>query len=101
MGTFKTLQVQELPQLMTEAQLIILDCRALKDYRAGHLDNALHVHEQLRDTLLRKGDKQRALLIYCYHGHSSEHLAQVFCDFGFQHVYSLAGGYAAWQAQQP
>lgn len=75
---------------------MILDCRDLKDYQAGHIGNAMHVHELLRDTLLKKGDKERQLLIYCYYGHASEHLAEMFCDFGFKQVYSLTGGYADW-----
>ena len=57
----------------------------------------MHVHEQLRDSLIKKGDKARDMLIYCYFGHASEHLAEMFCDFGFKQVYSLAGGYAGWK----
>jgi rhodanese-related sulfurtransferase len=62
----------------------------MKDYRAGHLEDALHVHEGLKDSLVKRGDKQRSLLIYCYYGHASEHLAEFFSDFGFRDVYSLA-----------
>ncbi|MGD0961481.1 MAG: rhodanese-like domain-containing protein [Methylomonas sp.] len=97
MKKFKTIQVKDAKQLITDAQPLILDCRNLKDYQAGHIDNAMHVHEQLRDSLLRKGEKQKPLLIYCYHGHASEHLAEMFGDFGFKEVYSLTGGYAEWQ----
>lgn len=97
MKPFKTLSAAEAEQLMTSGEPMILDCRDLKDYRAGHIDNAMHVHETLRDSLLQKGDKARQLLIYCYYGHASEHLAEMFCDFGFQQVYSLAGGYAGWK----
>lgn len=97
MKPFKTVSSTEAEQLITEANPLILDCRDLKDYRAGHIDNAMHVHEKLRDSLLQKGDKAKHLLIYCYYGHASEHLAEMFCDFGFKQVYSLAGGYAGWK----
>lgn len=97
MKNFKTISVADSEQLIAEQQPMILDCRDLKDYRAGHIDNAMHVHEQLRESLLKKGDKQKALLIYCYYGHASEHLAEMFGDFGFKHVYSLAGGFAGWK----
>ena len=76
---------------------MILDCRDLKDYKAGHLEDALHVHEGLKDSLVKRGDKQRSLLIYCYYGHASEHLAEFFSDFGFKDVYSLEGGYSSWK----
>jgi len=97
MKPFKTISAAEADQLIVAEQPMILDCRELKDYRAGHIENALHVHEQLRDSLLKKGDKAKQLLIYCYYGHASEHLAEMFCDFGFKQVYSLAGGYASWK----
>ena len=40
---------------------------------------------------------QRNLLIYCYYGHASEHLAEFLSEVGFKAVYSLAGGYASWK----
>ncbi|MGR8929857.1 MAG: rhodanese-like domain-containing protein [Gammaproteobacteria bacterium] len=97
MKPFKTVSAPEAETLISNANPLILDCRDVKDYRAGHIDNAMHVHEQLRDSLLKKGDKNRDMLIYCYYGHASEHLAEMFCDFGFKQVYSLAGGYASWK----
>jgi thiosulfate sulfurtransferase len=96
MSAYRNISAQQARQLIQDAPVLILDCRALKDYRVGHIENALHVHEQLRDSLIRRGDKQQALLIYCYHGHASQHLAEMFGDFGFQQVYSLTGGYSDW-----
>ncbi|MGZ8226452.1 MAG: rhodanese-like domain-containing protein [Methylococcaceae bacterium] len=94
---YKTLSIVDSEKLIKEENPMILDCREVKDYRAGHLQDALHVHEGLKESLIKRGDKQRSLLIYCYYGHASEHLADFFADFGFKHVYSLAGGYADWK----
>jgi thiosulfate sulfurtransferase len=97
MKKFFSISVSDSKQLINDQQPLILDCRALKDYQAEHLENALHVHEQLRDSLLKKADRQKPLLIYCYHGHASEHMAEMFSDFGFTQVYSMVGGYADWK----
>jgi thiosulfate sulfurtransferase len=94
---YKTISVEDSETLITDVKPMILDCRDLKDYRQGHLDDALHVHEGLKESLIKKGDKERSLLIYCYYGHASEHLAEFFSDFGFKDVYSLAGGYSSWK----
>ena len=94
---YKTISVEDSEALILDAKPMILDCRDLKDYRAGHVDDALNVHEGLKDSLIKKGDKDRTLLIYCYYGHASEHLAEFFTDFGFKDVYSLAGGYSGWK----
>ena len=98
MGQFQTVSAKEALTLIQSPETLILDCRDLKDYRAGHIDNALHVHQQLLDKLLTSANKQRPLLFYCYYGHASEHVAAMFGDFGFQQVYSLAGGYAGWHS---
>ncbi len=94
---YKTISVEDSETLITEVKPMILDCRDLKDYRQGHLDGALHIHEGLKESLIKKGDKERSLLIYCYYGHASEHLAEFFSDFGFKDVYSLSGGYSGWK----
>ena len=44
---YKTISIDESEVLIKEAKPLILDCRDLKDYRAGHLEDALHVHEGL------------------------------------------------------
>lgn len=98
MATFKNLAISQATQFIAEKKPVILDCRDLKDYRAGHLENAMHLHEKLRDSLILKGDKTQPFLIYCYHGHASQHVAEMFSDFGFQEVYSLDEGYTGWQA---
>jgi thiosulfate sulfurtransferase len=100
MKSFTTLAVPAAEELIEAKRPTILDCRELKDYRAGHIENAMHLHEQLRESLLKKADKQQQILIYCYYGHASEHVAEMFGDFGFQHVYSLAGGYSGWKEYQ-
>jgi thiosulfate sulfurtransferase len=94
---YQTISVADSINLIKKSQPMILDCRAIKDYKAGHLQDALHVHENLKESLVKRGDRQRSLLIYCYYGHASEHLAEFFSDFGFKHVYSLEGGYSGWK----
>ena len=96
MSKFKTVTVDEVKPLLSDERTMLLDCRDVKDYKAGHIDNAMHLHEGQRETLLLKGDKSRPMVIYCYHGHASEHVAEMFSDFGFKDVYSLKGGFAAW-----
>ena len=83
--------------LIQEDDVMVLDCRDLKDYRIEHVVNAMHLHEGLRESLLKKGDKMKKMIIYCYYGHASEHMAEMFADFGFKNIYSLAGGFAAWK----
>lgn len=94
---YSVIDCAQVPTLLNESGTLLLDCRKLADYRTGHIDGALHVHDSLVESLLENGDRERTLLIYCYHGHTSEHLAEAFGNAGFMHVFSVAGGYDAWQ----
>ena len=94
---FKTMTAEELKAQWPDENTLLLDCRQLPDYRQGHIEEAMHSHDDLIESLLKKGDKGKKIVIYCYHGHSSEHLAELFGNFGFKEVYSVAGGYESWQ----
>jgi len=47
-------------------------------------------------TLIEK-DKSDPVLIYCYHGNSSQPAANFFIQQGFKNVYSMDGGYNDWK----
>lgn len=94
---YSVIACAQVPALLQEAEALLLDCRKLADYRGGHIDGAMHVHDSLVESLLANGDRERTLVIYCYHGHTSEHLAEALGNAGFARVFSVAGGYEAWR----
>ena len=96
---FRVITCGQVSTLLSEPGTLLLDCRKASDYRTGHIDGALNVHDGLVEALLENGNRQNALVIYCYHGHNSEHLAEAFGNAGFTRVFSVAGGYEAWQRQ--
>lgn len=98
MSKVKTIHAEAAAQLLTEENLLILDCRDTPDYKTGHIEGAIHSHDDLIESLVRKGDKSRKVLIYCYSGHRSEHLTEFLTQFGYQNAYNLVGGYASWEA---
>jgi len=97
MSTFKRISVDTAINLLQEQDCLVLDYRDVNAYRAGHVENALHVHEELMKSLVNKGDKNQPVVIYCYHGHSSQHVAEMLANFGFKDVYSVDGGFEAWR----
>ena len=44
----------------------------------GHLDKAIHIEDFNVEEFVSNGDKDTALLIYCYHGHSSQSAGDFF-----------------------
>ena len=77
---------------VAEAQLI-----AARD-DAALLDGARNVTESNLPQLLEGLSKSAPLVIYCYHGNSSQMVARFFAAQGFSEVYSVDGGYEAWRA---
>ena len=48
------------------------------------------------DSFLQDKDKNETILIYCYHGHSSQSAANFFSHHGFKNVFSMDEGYSGW-----
>jgi thiosulfate sulfurtransferase len=51
------------------------------------------------DEFLAVADKAKPLIVYCYHGNSSQGAANYFDGLGFKEVYSVDGGYEAWRSK--
>ena len=43
---------------------------------------------------------EQAILVMCYHGISSQGAAQYLINQGYEQVYSVDGGFEAWQRAQ-
>ncbi len=91
------ISVIEAARMIAERQMVILDRRDLSSYQQGHIDGAMMAHDGLVESLIKKRDVTTPLMIYCYRGNSSKDLAALFSQFGYQEVYSMAGGYVEWK----
>ena len=45
--------------------------------------------------------RDQAMVVVCYHGHSSQQAATWLAGQGFAHVYSLDGGFTDWEHRHP
>jgi len=81
---------------MSEKSPLIVDVRDINSYRAGSLPDAQHVNLSSFPRFRKNTDRAIPVLIYCYHGNASQDMAQLFVDFGFAEVYSMDGGFEAW-----
>ena len=93
---FKQVSVDQTKQLIKAGDITILDVRDLASYSTGHIRNAIHLEDIDINRFIEEEDKEKPLLVYCYHGHSSQSVAEYFTENGFADVYSMDGGYTAW-----
>ena len=98
---FKRVSVSTGSNLIRERDPLIFDVRDTASYQAAHLPNAVYLSDQALKTTIKKGVRNRPILVYCYHGNASQDIAKLFCDFGFSDVYSLDGGFESWHREMP
>lgn len=76
----------------------IIDIRDDASFEAGHIENAQHINNGNLAKFIAEADQSLPLLVYCYHGNSSQGAAQMLAEQGFKEAYSVDGGYEHWQA---
>lgn len=95
--TFKCISIDEAKALIDKGDIIIADVRNTDAYLASNIENAIHIQQDSIEEFLAASDKDKPLLVYCYHGHSSQGAADYFFNQGYEEVYSMDGGYEAWR----
>jgi len=97
MATYQNVSIVNALSILQNPASIVVDIRDEQSYRNGHLPNAVRMDAKLLQQI-RKQKPAHAIIVYCYHGVSSKDIAQMLSDFGCVEVYSLEGGYSAWQS---
>lgn len=97
---FQRIGVPEARSLIERTGVLVLDVRDTETFRHSHVAGAQNVSIANLDAILQATARSVPVLIYCYHGYASQEYAQIFSDFGFAQVYSLDGGYEAWNKRK-
>ena len=89
----------EATRLLNQATTLVLDVRDAAEFAAGHLPRARHIPlKELPERLAEIGKyKERAVLVTCRSGPRAGAATSVLKRAGFNTVYQLKGGIAAWQ----
>jgi len=74
-----------------------LDIRDPGSFSAGNIENSIHVSNENVQDVAASANKDNPLIIYCYHGNSSQGAADYFSSLGFKQCYSVDGGFEAWK----
>jgi thiosulfate sulfurtransferase len=96
---FKQLTLENAENLLASDDTIILDIRDTNSYHEAHIKNAMHMTMHDLPRFCIDTPKNNPIVVYCYHGISSKTVAQHLIEQGFQHVYSLLGGFETYHDQ--
>ena len=77
----------------------LIDVREDNEWQRGHAAGAEHLGRGIieRDIEQRVPDRDAELILYCGGGYRSALAADNLQRMGYTNVYSLAGGWKAWQ----
>lgn len=98
---YRQISYREAEQLIYSQDIVIADVRDQGSYEEGHIANALHLSVAKLQEYFDKADREKPILVYCYHGISSQSVAKILVEQGFKRVYSLIGGFETWKTHHP
>ena len=94
-----TVDTHQATFMMKREDALVLDVRDTKDYASGHIVNAKNIPLAQLESRLRdlEKHKNKPVIVHCNTGSASNNAIAVLRQHGFEKVYSLAGGMAAWR----
>lgn len=87
--------------MLQNAATQLADIRDEQSYQLGHIAGATHLANHNLQDFIESADPDAPLIIYCYHGNSSQSAAQFFIEKDFTEVYSMDGGFEEWRQHYP
>ena len=96
---FKMVQPADATLLINREDAVVLDIRDEKDFKQGHILNAIHVPIKSLEQKLNKIEKykEKPVIVSCRTGQQSQNACGLLAKKGFQRLYNLKGGVLAWQ----
>jgi rhodanese-related sulfurtransferase len=86
-------------RLLANSAARLIDVREDNEWAAGHAAGAEHLGKGIieRDIEARVPEKETELILYCGGGYRSALATDVLQKMGYRNVYSMAGGWKAWE----
>ena len=94
--SYQRISIEDAKALIKDKDTTLIDIRDFNSFSSGHIENAIHIEDLNIENFIQEKDKNKPILIYCYHGNSSQTAANFFYQNGFQQVYSMDEGYEGW-----
>ena len=95
---YSEIDINNVKEMLDNNSANIVDIRDPESHAKGSIPTAINLDGQKLIDFVRQGDKNKPLVVYCYRGNSSKEAAKYLSNLGFSEVYSMVGGFEAWQA---
>ena len=97
----KSLSTHAVVALINQEDATVVDIRAKKDFKTGHITNSVNI--PYADIDRRVGElephKSKPVIIVCNLGQTASGAVKKLTEAGFSNVQRLSGGITEWKAQ--
>jgi rhodanese-related sulfurtransferase len=95
---FKEVNINEAVRLINQEDALPLDVREDKEFRDGHIINAVNIPVGLLESRLKEIEeyREKPVIVYCRTGQRAAKAASVLQRQGFKSIHKMNGGMLAW-----
>ena len=93
---FKRINKEVAQAMLDDPDTILLDIRDSESFEEGHLEKSINLTQNEIASFIDSTPRSKTILVICYHGNSSQSVAQYLDLNGFADVSSIDGGYEGW-----
>lgn len=83
-------------RLKDQDNVVLLDVRSIKEYKAGHIDGAQHYFVGKMAKMLPEIDKDKTVIIQCQSGDRATIASSLLLKNGFQNILNYSGSMLDW-----
>ncbi len=95
--SYNCVSIDEAKALIDEKAVTLIDVRDPESFAESHIQNSINVLDDNIEDFLKNAKKDQPLIVYCYHGNTSQGAAGFFAENGFKEVYTIDGGFEQWR----
>lgn len=93
-----TISVHGLQHRLQSSQPTVLDVRTEKEWNAGHIDGAIHIHGGQLQERMQEVPRDKPVAVICGSGYRGSIAASFLQRAGYESVCNVLGGMTAWKA---
>lgn len=96
MDKFTEISPEQAWQMLNEEDAVLVDVRDMQRFSYSRPQGAFHLTNHSYGSFQDEYDFDQPVIVSCYHGVSSQNVAQFLVEQGYERVYSLKGGFDGW-----
>jgi len=95
---YKDIDAPTFKNMMSEEKTVIIDVRTANEFKSGNIEGAVNINVMSPQfaNKIAELDKDKTYLVYCRSGNRSGQACNIMHKKGFEKLYNLQGGIAAW-----